>query len=230
MIKIEPVPFSLCISAVSLLLFVGFTEFVNRYSESYERQIRQTQREQGFAKQRLEMAHRQIQNQKERADSLEVIADAAANEEITWVGRALYSETRRTREMRYIAWVIRNRYEEGFRGNTYRDVIMHPKQFSAFNRGNPKRSYYLSLKPKHAAYNDRWHRALQIAKAVLNSPMDRNPFPKNTFHFYSERSMDGRNHPNWRWRLQQVRVESIDETRFRFFKGSTQAQTTAKAP
>jgi hypothetical protein len=229
MIKIRAVPFSLYVSAASFVLFVGFSMFVNNYSQSYEQEIEEVRREQTFAAERLEMVHKQKARQKRRADSLEVIVEASKRKEVLWTARAIYSETKRIHEMRYVAWVVRNRYESGFRGETFKDVILHPKQFSAFNRGNPRRSYYLSLQPKDATENARWHKALQIAKGVIDSPFSWNPLPPNTYHFYSERSMEGRNHPSWRWRLTHVEVEHIEENRFRFFKGSRQTTTTAKA-
>lgn len=229
MIKIKPVPFSLSVSAVSFLLFIGFGSFVNHYSESYERKIKEVKREQGFAAERLQMAHSEIQRQKRRADSLQVVAEASSREEILWTARALYSETHRTEEMWYVGWVIRNRFESGFRGESYKSVILHPKQFSAFNKGNPKRDYYLSLEPTDAFQNGTWHDALQVAKTVVDAPLVYNPLPKDTFFFYSERSMEGRRHPVWRYNLTQVGVDGIENRRFRFLRGSQYSQTTATA-
>jgi hypothetical protein len=217
------------LSAISFVLFVVFSVFINDYARSYKTEIQNVRREQMFAAKRLKMVHKQKVRQERRADSLETIVEATKREEILWTARAIYSETKRPHEMRYIAWVVRNRYESGFRGDTFKDVILHPKQFSAFNKGNPRRSYYLSLQPKDATENPRWHKALHIAKGVIDSPFSWNPLPPNTYHFYSERSMKGKNHPSWRWQLTHVGVESIEDKRFRFFKGSRQITTTAKA-
>lgn len=232
MIKIHPIQIILFLSCVSLAAFFGFSVFVNHISEKHQREIQKVEREHEHAAERLEITRRQKMRHKRRADSLGIIVEATQREEILWTARAIYSETRRVNEMWYVAWVIRNRVESRFHGyRSYKRVILHPKQFSAFNRGSHLRSFYMSLEPKQAVSRSRWHDALNIAKAVVDAPLAYNPLPEDTYHFYSEISMTGKKHPSWRWELTQVGVEPIPDERFRFFRGThlSSATTTKSA-
>ena len=90
-------------------------------------------------------------------------------DDVLWLARCIYSETKRPDEQELVAWVIRNRVETGYRGRrSYRDAVLDPWQFSAFNRNSPKRAYYTSLdfdsKPQG------WKTALFIAYDVLTPP------------------------------------------------------------
>lgn len=144
-----------------------------------------------------------------------------------WLARAVYSETDKPSEMRLVAWVVRNRVENTYRGHdTYKGVVLDPKQFSAFNEGNPLREYYMT-KPVSDAYgdgymNDLWMRALEIADRVRRrSPVFR-PFSKNTLYFYSQVSMpEWKQHPDWRPKFDLVQnraTRPITAHRFRFYK------------
>jgi len=228
MIKIHRIPLSLCISAASLVLFAAFSTFVNHYSKSYEHQVREVRRSQNFASDRLEMLREKNQRQTRISDSLKTIIKARKDPRILWTARAIYSETRNPREMRYVGWVIRNRQEANFRGRSYRSVILHPKQFSAFNRGYPLREFYLSLQPEQTAQRARWFSALRAAESVIESPRSYSPIPKDTFHFYSEISMKGRKHPHWRSELSKVEVAEIEERRFRFFQQNPKLASNGK--
>lgn len=228
MIRIHRIPLSLCISAASLALFAAFSIFVNHYSKSYERQVKEVKRNQNFASDRLEMARRKIQRQTRISDSLKTIVKARKDPRILWTARAIYSETRNPREMRYVGWVIRNRQEANFRGNSYRSVILRRKQFSAFNRGHPLRKVYFSLQPEQAGQRARWFAALRAAEHVVESPRSYSPIPENTFHFYSEISMEGRKHPHWRSDLSKVEVAHIEEERFRFFQQKPKLASNAR--
>lgn len=141
--------------------------------------------------------------------------------ETLWLARCIYSETKRPEEMELVAWVVRNRVETRYRGkNSYRDVVLDPYQFSAFNPESRKRRFYASLTPD--THSPEWQRALTIAYGVRGAPASKRPFPKTTRHFYSERSMVGRSHPEWSTGLQPIdpqRSFSLDERRFRFFAG-----------
>lgn len=141
--------------------------------------------------------------------------------ETLWLARCIYSETKRPEEMELVAWVVRNRVETRYRGrNTYRDVVLDPYQFSAFNPQSRTRSQYASLTPEHTSQN--WQRALAIAYGVRGAPDSLRPFPLETRHFYSERSMVGRAHPDWAHGMRPVKPErrfTLDARRFRFFEG-----------
>jgi hypothetical protein len=138
--------------------------------------------------------------------------------ETLWLARAIYSETKRPYEQELVAWVLRNRVETRYRGKgTYRDVVLDPWQFSAFNPG-PKRRHYSGLTPTSRAAG--WQTAIGIAHAVRNADEDLRPFSHNTRHFYSEISMVGRRHPSWARGKQPVTPErpvQINPKRFRFF-------------
>lgn len=141
--------------------------------------------------------------------------------ETLWLARAVYSETKRATEMELVAWVVRNRVETGYRGrDTYRDVVLDPFQFSAFNPNNEQRWYYANLEPQTDSQN--WQRALTIAHRVRLAEPEYRPFSIRTRHFYSERSMLGRSYPNWAAGKRPVTPQrrfTVDERRFRFYEG-----------
>lgn len=223
MIKIHRVEIALLTGAISLFLFFGFSLFVNSLTNGYEEKVREVRRSQTYASQRLTMTRREVIRQRRRADSLEVILEAQRRPEVLWTARALLSETRKPSEMWYVAWVIRNRYESRFRNsNSYKQVVLDPMQFSAFNRGRPTRDYYTGLKPTDRTF--RWHAAMKIAKTVIDAPESLNPIPKDTFHFYSEVSMKGA--PHWRGAVSKVETPLRDR-RFKFFQGHARTSITS---
>jgi hypothetical protein len=160
--------------------------------------------------------------------SQEVARDAASEGEleipngsfsmdVIWLARAIYSETKRPDEQELVAWVVRNRVETRYRrASTYREVVLDPWQFSAFNRDAPRRAHYLSLREEsHAAG---WHKALEVAQRVYRAPAEERPFSLKTRHFFSERSMVGRSFPEWAEGKRPVALDrDIDPKRFRFF-------------
>ena len=158
-----------------------------------------------------------------RAESSALLPAPADLEEPTlWLARAIYSETKLPHEQELVAWVVRNRVETTYRGRrTYRAVVLDPYQFSAFNPGAAKRARYLRLQPE--APLPRWRQALWVARYVRHAEgAAYRPFPVETRHFYSERSMRGRAVPYWAERGGVVALErsryAVDERRFRFFK------------
>lgn len=141
--------------------------------------------------------------------------------ETLWLARAIYSETKRPHEQELVAWVVRNRVETGFRGvATYRDAVLDPYQFSAFNPGERKRSRFLSL-DKHSRAEG-WSQALRIAHRVRHQPGLSRPFSISTRHFFSERSMLNEAHPYWAEGRKLVRLVNerygVDARRFRFYR------------
>ncbi len=149
-----------------------------------------------------------------------VYSASLVNEDVLWLARCIYSETKTATEQELVAWVIRNRVETGYRGeDTYRDVVLDPYQFSAFNPGSRLRRLFLSLTPQSDAQG--WQQALEVAFNVYNAPPRLRPFSEETRHFYSERSMRGRVQPVWARGETPVQVVGfrIDPTRFRFYSG-----------
>jgi hypothetical protein len=146
-------------------------------------------------------------------------ASEDVKEDVLWLARCIYSETKRPDEQELVAWVVRNRVETGYRGRgTYRDAVLDPWQFSAFNTNSPKRSYYSNL--DFSSKSKGWQTALFIAYDVLHAPTYERPFAKTTRHFYSERSMQGSLKPAWAGGRRPVSLDrDIDPKRFRFYSG-----------
>ena len=142
-----------------------------------------------------------------------------------WLARCIYAETNRPEEQQLVGWVVRNRVETQFRGETtYKGVILDPGQFTPFNGenwpGGRYRNYYLWLHT--AAEAPGWKEAIRIAVHVTHAPDSWRPFPLATRHFFSQQSMPGQRWPWWAKGKEPVRVRGSfrpDPMRFRFFAG-----------
>ncbi len=137
-----------------------------------------------------------------------------------WLARCIYSETKKPKEQRLVAWVLRNRVETEYRGSdSYREAVLDPYQFSAFNPGSPTRSFYINL--DEVVQLPGWQRALRIAHTVRHLPDAARPFPIKTRHFFSQRSMPGHRYPDWANDRKLISLEEfeIDKHRFRFYSG-----------
>lgn len=148
---------------------------------------------------------------------VEAEKDRIAQEDVLWLARVIYSETKRPHEQELVAWVVRNRVETNYRGEaSYREVVLDPYQFSAFNRGSAKRAHYSSLTWSSMAPG--FQRALSIARQVAYAPASRRPFSETTRHFFSRRSMVGGATPAWARGMRPVALDrSIEPDRFRFY-------------
>ena len=171
-----------------------------------------------------------VANQHTKYDSL-MLAYRKTHPDVIWIARAIYSETDRRNEKELVAWVIRNRFEFGYGGaESYKDVVLQPRQFSAFNRNRSFRFFYSTLGWSDNFENPdrtrRWKTALEIAAKVRFADAEKRPFDPKTFYFYSEVSMPAyKKHPSWASMYEQVDIEtlpkayqSIPKERFRFFK------------
>lgn len=142
------------------------------------------------------------------------------DEETLWLARAIYSETKRPHEQELVAWVIRNRVETAYRGQTtYRGVILDPYQFSAFNPNATNRAFFMGLTPDIAI--PQWRQSLWIAHYVRHADPSARPFSMETRHFFSERSMQRRPVPIWADQRQFVPPRlpyEVEEDRFRFYE------------
>lgn len=114
-------------------------------------------------------------------------------EEILWLARGVYSETKNEEEMLLIAWVIRNRVETKYRGTSYQEVLMSEKQFSGLNASSPEYKNNHSLDYSDTK-NKNWRLALVIAKEIYVADESERPFPKTVRHFYSPSLTDT---PDW---------------------------------
>ncbi len=144
-------------------------------------------------------------------------------DEVLWLARCIYSESDRPEEQRLVAWVVRNRKETGYRGDTYREVVLEPRQFSAFNEPSARRAYILGLNQNADAPG--WRAALGIALDVFQAPPKDRPFPVTVRHFYSPISMEGRTPPRWARFAEPLdpAPTGIDPERFLFFDGIDEA-------
>src|SRR5690606_41478736 len=114
-------------------------------------------------------------------DALPILPPTLIDPETLWLARCIYSETKRPEEMELVAWVVRNRVETRYRGrSSYRDVVLDPFQFSAFNPNNPKRSFYSTLDTRRPIGS--WQRALTIAHSVRQAEAEYRPFSMQTRH------------------------------------------------
>ena len=140
-------------------------------------------------------------------------------EDILWLARVIYSETKQPHEQELVAWVVRNRVETAYRGGaSYRQVVLDPYQFSAFISGTRTSKFYGSLTPESQWPG--WQKALSIAREVAQAEASARPFGKTTRHFYSEQSMKGGRTPAWAKQLEPVKLaQHVDARRFRFFAG-----------
>lgn len=139
--------------------------------------------------------------------------DAALHRDVMWLTRVNYSETNKPLEMYYVAHVVKNRVQECYRGNcTYKDVILDPYQFSAFNHGN---RYYRNVTLSTAARPMDFIEAKQTA---FHAYMDNYDPTNGSMWFFSQVSMRNHRFPNWALDEGLVAVNNnIDEWRFRFY-------------
>jgi len=157
----------------------------------------------------------------ETASAAPVAPPVDLDEPTLWLARAIYSETKLPHEQELVAWVVRNRVETRYRGErTYQEVVLDPYQFSAFNPDSPKRSFLMRLGPETPL--PRWQQALWVAHYVRHAAPVYRPFPVETRHFYSERSMEDQSAPYWAEHFRFVpsdqRRYTVNKRRFRFYK------------
>jgi hypothetical protein len=140
-------------------------------------------------------------------------------DEVLWLARCLLSETNFAHEQRLVAWVVRNRVETRYRGDRYREVVLEPMQFSAFNTPSARRDQILGL--NQYSGDATWRQALDVALEVYQADASANPFAITTRHFYSPISMPGRREPPWSssGNVVDVSRHGVDPLRFRFFDG-----------
>lgn len=84
-----------------------------------------------------------------------------------------------------VGWVIRNRVADQRWPETYRDVILQPFQFSAFNKNDSQSTVF----PK-AESDAAWEGCVSAAREVLNGATD---FTNGANHYFA----DTIEPPNW---------------------------------
>jgi len=141
-----------------------------------------------------------------------------SEQEILWLARIVYSETKRPEEQVLVAWVVRNRVESNYKGQSYRDVALHDSQFSGLNSFD--KQYRENITRGYGDKGDAWQSALSVAKAVYGADEILNPFPKTVRHFYSPVSVSKT--PSWarnKEPIQVVKDSSNKTVRFAFYDG-----------
>ena len=107
--------------------------------------------------------------------------------EILWLARVIFSETKDEDEMRLVGWVVRNRVEAGYRGDTYKKVALSANQFSGLN---PKDEQYpININMGYDSTNKKWMKALAIADEIYFADDNERPFSSDVKHFYSPMSV-----------------------------------------
>lgn len=144
--------------------------------------------------------------------------------QVLWLARAIYSETKKRPEMVSIAWTVRNRVDTGYRGNTYKSVVLHHKQFSGLNKSNPHYEHHVGMSWEDRDSNTAWRNSLKVAIGVKQSLSYMRPFEKSVRHFYSPTATSA---PNWAIGHKAVRLiredhaksNALENVRFAFYKG-----------
>lgn len=137
-------------------------------------------------------------------------------QEILWLARLVYSETKRPEEQVLVAWVVRNRVESNYKGQSYKDVALHDSQFSGLNSFD--RQYQRNITMGYDDKGEAWTSALSVAKAVYSADEVLNPFPKTVRHFYSPVSVSKK--PTWARNEEPITVikdSKNDSVRFAFY-------------
>ena len=138
-------------------------------------------------------------------------------DEILWLARIVYSETKRAEEQVLVAWVVRNRVESKYKGASYKDVALHDSQFSGLNSFD--KNYRYNITKNYNDTEEGWQSAVSVARAVYNADEALRPLSKNVKHFYSPVSV--RNTPSWAKGVQPsqvVRDSKNSAIRFAFYE------------
>lgn len=111
------------------------------------------------------------------------------------IAQTIYFEARSdgAAGMLAVAFVIRNRLRAGTFGDTVRDVVHSPAQFSVWDRGGAARTR------KVPADDPNWRLALQAARLALSGAVKD---PSRGATFYHERSIN----PAWSHGMRRVAV------------------------
>lgn len=191
---------------ISIIAFSGFSVHYSNVQENIA-QLKEK-------KSQLERSNQAISSKLEATqDSL----TAATSEDVLWLSRVLYSETRKPLEMYYIAHVVKNRVETCYRGEcSYKEVALDPYEFSAFNPNRKSRYYLMQLNSNNARDPARWAAAKQIA---LNTYLDNHDPTNGGTHFFAQVSMRNYGYPDWAYHGDQVTLaNNIDEQRLRVYR------------
>jgi len=152
------------------------------------------------------------------AEVIDKVSKTSENQEILWFARIIYSETKYADEQVLIAWVVRNRVETEYTGDTYREVALSSGQFSGLNAFDAQ--YRHNMSRGFDSEGAAWKSALLVAESVYHADVSLRPFSKTVRHFYSPISVS--NDPSWSAGLNATHIVRDPETRsvrFAFYDG-----------
>jgi spore germination cell wall hydrolase CwlJ-like protein len=109
-------------------------------------------------------------------------------EDLGWYYKTVYGEVRNQSdtEVKAVCQVIYNRLQSGIWGNSFRDVVLAPKQFSVWNKNDKQRRYLLSTR-----YYDtpNYDRVVSLCNGVLNERLRGVDHSNGINHFYHPAGM-----------------------------------------
>jgi len=116
-------------------------------------------------------------------------------QDILWLARILYSESKVREEQIMVAWVVRNRVDTLYRGaSSYKEVALSPNQFSGLWPSDAQ--YKLNMSRSYKTGGDKaWDQALAIAQAIYFADDSIRPISETVRHFYSPLAVV--RDPNW---------------------------------
>jgi len=123
------------------------------------------------------------------------------------LAKTIYGEARgeSIETMLAVGWVIRNRLHTKRYGDTYKDVVLQPKQFSCWNKNDPNYK-----KIKGTITGNLWEVCIGVAIVVIQSTERHNPIP-NVRHYY-DKSLDS-NPPYWAESGEYMSVYGVNNIR-----------------
>jgi len=151
------------------------------------------------------------------------------------------TESSHSADWPYIMGVILNRADDGYRGHSVRDVVLHPYQFSRFNGAHSQEraalegsdpqqveSAVLALVQSSSRYSEAsYNAALVLSGKMIEDCMGNlNPWRNGAvdharapyvYHYYSPVSMPDGAEPTWYDETKEVFVDAISSKRFRWF-------------
>ena len=109
-------------------------------------------------------------------------------EDLKWVFLTVYGEVRNqeTHEIEAVCQVIYNRLVSGLYGNTFKEVVLSPKQFSVWNKRGGQRRYLLR---DDITLDTEYLRVKTICTSVLNERLKGVDTSLGINYFYHPQSM-----------------------------------------
>ena len=114
-----------------------------------------------------------------------ITKDIYNDEDVIYLAKTLYGEARgqNISSKKAVAWIIRNRLNDGGFGRTYKDVVTAPYQFTCWNKLIDRVNYDAIQDPAGTAWDD----CLSIAREVVSASEIENIIPM-AVNYYSPRA------------------------------------------